>query len=148
MIMRSASFISMCPLSPGVFGVLLNGWLFATFVHSHLLTFKSHLLVLNLCVASLGRNLLGFPFAGSSAVARRYAIFITNLFIGSRNSIESCYLYYNSGLHFQMALWPSVLSTIRSYESILWCLSNDCVICHSFGEIFVSKTLQTWLVSY
>nr|QDR51019.1 retinal G protein-coupled receptor-like protein [Manduca sexta] len=56
----------------GVFGVLLNGWLFATFIHSHLLEFKSHILVLNLCTASLGRNLLGFPFAGSSAVARRW----------------------------------------------------------------------------
>ncbi|KAJ8729253.1 hypothetical protein PYW08_000834 [Mythimna loreyi] len=56
----------------GVFGVLLNGWLFATFIHSHLLVFRSHILVLNLCTASLGRNLVGFPFAGSSAVAKRW----------------------------------------------------------------------------
>lgn len=58
-------------VSTGVFGVLLNGWLFATFIHSHLLTFKSHILVLNLCTASLARNLLGFPFSGSSALAKR-----------------------------------------------------------------------------
>ncbi|XP_028032257.1 visual pigment-like receptor peropsin isoform X2 [Bombyx mandarina] len=56
----------------GVFGALLNGWLFATFIHSHLLIFKSHILVFNLCAASLGRNLLGFPFSGSSAVAKRW----------------------------------------------------------------------------
>ncbi|CAB3230687.1 unnamed protein product [Arctia plantaginis] len=56
----------------GVFGVLLNGWLFATFIHSHLLIFRSHILVLNLCTASLGRNLIGFPFAGSSAIAKRF----------------------------------------------------------------------------
>lgn len=58
----------------GVFGVLLNSWLFATFVHSRLLVFKSHILVLNLCSASLGRNLLGFPFAGSSAIFKRWAL--------------------------------------------------------------------------
>ncbi|XP_049708378.2 visual pigment-like receptor peropsin [Helicoverpa armigera] len=56
----------------GVFGVFLNGWLFATFIHSHLLIFRSHILVLNLCTASLGRNLVGFPFAGSSAIAKRW----------------------------------------------------------------------------
>ncbi|KAF9804147.1 hypothetical protein SFRURICE_020575 [Spodoptera frugiperda] len=56
----------------GVFGVLLNGWLFATFIHSHLLVYRSHILVLNLCTASLGRNLVGFPFAGSSAIAKRW----------------------------------------------------------------------------
>ncbi|XP_041973800.1 visual pigment-like receptor peropsin [Aricia agestis] len=61
-----------CLVVFGVFGVLLNGWLFATFVHSHLLVFKSHVLVLNLCSASFGRNLLGFPFAGSSAIAKRW----------------------------------------------------------------------------
>nr|XP_032529682.1 visual pigment-like receptor peropsin isoform X2 [Danaus plexippus plexippus]QDQ16907.1 RGR-like protein [Danaus plexippus] len=56
----------------GVFGVLLNVWLYATFIHSHLLILKSHMLILNLCSASLGRNLLGFPFAGSSAIAKRW----------------------------------------------------------------------------
>ncbi|KAJ2953816.1 hypothetical protein O0L34_g1444 [Tuta absoluta] len=56
----------------GVFGVLLNGWLFATFIHSHLLLLRSHILVLNLCTASLGRNLLGFPFASASAIAKKW----------------------------------------------------------------------------
>lgn len=58
-------------LITGVFGVLLNAWLYVTFIHSHLVVFKSHVLVLNLCSASLGRNLLGFPFASSSALAKR-----------------------------------------------------------------------------
>ncbi|KAL4712961.1 hypothetical protein ACJJTC_012031 [Scirpophaga incertulas] len=61
-----------CLILFGVFGVLVNGWLFVTFIHSHLLVFKSHLLVLNLCSASLGRNLLGFPFSSSSAIAKRW----------------------------------------------------------------------------
>ncbi|CAH2067208.1 unnamed protein product, partial [Iphiclides podalirius] len=61
-----------CLIVFGVFGVLLNGWLFATFIHSHLLISKSHILILNLCSASLGRNLLGFPFSGSSAIAKRW----------------------------------------------------------------------------
>ncbi|KAJ0182021.1 hypothetical protein K1T71_002743 [Dendrolimus kikuchii] len=66
------TLLGACLFIFGICGVLLNGWLFATFVHSHLLIFKSHILVLNLCTASLGRNLLGFPFAGSSAVAKRW----------------------------------------------------------------------------
>ncbi|VVD00894.1 unnamed protein product [Leptidea sinapis] len=61
-----------CLIVFGVFGVLLNGWLFATFLHSHLLIFRSHVLVLNLCSASLGRNLIRFPFAASSAIAKRW----------------------------------------------------------------------------
>ncbi|KPJ12282.1 Visual pigment-like receptor peropsin [Papilio machaon] len=60
-----------CLIVFGVFGVLVNGWLFATFIHSHLLISKSHILVLNLCTASLGRNILGFPFSGSSAIEKR-----------------------------------------------------------------------------
>ncbi|XP_028157551.1 visual pigment-like receptor peropsin isoform X1 [Ostrinia furnacalis] len=66
------TLLGACLILFGVFGVLLNGWLFATFIHSHLLIFKSHILVLNLCSASLGRNLLGFPFSGSSAIAKRW----------------------------------------------------------------------------
>ncbi|XP_011552121.3 visual pigment-like receptor peropsin [Plutella xylostella] len=61
-----------CLIVFGTFGVLLNGWLFATFIHSHLLTLRSHILVLNLCTASLARNLLAFPFASSSALAKRW----------------------------------------------------------------------------
>ncbi|XP_013182897.2 visual pigment-like receptor peropsin [Amyelois transitella] len=64
--------LGVCLILFGVFGVLLNSWLFATFVHSHLIFFKSHILVLNLCSASLGRNLLGFPFSGASAIAKRW----------------------------------------------------------------------------
>ncbi|XP_053604479.1 visual pigment-like receptor peropsin [Plodia interpunctella] len=64
--------LGVCLFLFGVFGVLINGWLFATFIHSHLLIFKSHILVLNLCSASLGRNLLGFPFSGASAIAKRW----------------------------------------------------------------------------
>ncbi|KAM3964737.1 visual pigment-like receptor peropsin [Aphomia sociella] len=66
------TLLGACLILFGVFGVLLNGWLFATFVHSHLLIFKSHILVLNLCSASLGKNLLGFPFSGTSALAKRW----------------------------------------------------------------------------
>ncbi|XP_026329002.1 rhodopsin, GQ-coupled-like [Hyposmocoma kahamanoa] len=66
------TLLGYCLIVFGVFGVLLNAWLFATFVHSRLLVFKSHILVLNLCSASLGRNLLGFPFAGSSAIFKRW----------------------------------------------------------------------------
>ncbi|XP_022128453.2 visual pigment-like receptor peropsin [Pieris rapae] len=66
------TLLGACLICLGVFGMLLNSWLFATFIHSHLLTSKSHLLVLNLCTASLGRNLLGFPFAASSALAKRW----------------------------------------------------------------------------
>ncbi|XP_038222696.1 visual pigment-like receptor peropsin [Zerene cesonia] len=61
-----------CLIIFGVFGMLLNGWLFATFIHSHLLISKSHVLILNVCSASLGRNLLGFPFAASSAIGQRW----------------------------------------------------------------------------
>ncbi|XP_073942062.1 visual pigment-like receptor peropsin isoform X2 [Choristoneura fumiferana] len=66
------TLLGSCLFIFGVFGVLLNGWLYITFIHSHLLVFRSHILVLNLCSASLGRNLLGFPFAGSSAIAKRW----------------------------------------------------------------------------
>ncbi|XP_049881696.1 visual pigment-like receptor peropsin isoform X2 [Pectinophora gossypiella] len=66
------TLLGSCLIVFGVSGVLLNGWLFATFVHSHLLVFRSHILVLNLCTASLGRNLLGFPFAGASAIGKRW----------------------------------------------------------------------------
>ncbi|XP_045457687.1 visual pigment-like receptor peropsin [Melitaea cinxia] len=66
------TLLGACLIVFGVFGVLLNAWLYATFIHSHLVIFKSHVLVLNLCTASLGRNLLGFPFAGSSAIAKRW----------------------------------------------------------------------------
>ncbi|XP_063376816.1 visual pigment-like receptor peropsin [Cydia fagiglandana] len=66
------TLLGSCLFVFGVFGVLLNGWLFITFIHTHLLTFRSHILVLNLCSASLGRNLLGFPFAGASAVTKRW----------------------------------------------------------------------------
>ncbi|CAK1602876.1 unnamed protein product [Parnassius mnemosyne] len=66
------TLLGACLIIFGVFGVLLNGWLFATFIHSHLLISKSHILVLNLCSASLGRNLLGSPFSGSSAIAGRW----------------------------------------------------------------------------
>ncbi|XP_072936783.1 visual pigment-like receptor peropsin [Epargyreus clarus] len=76
------TLLGACLIVFGIFGVLLNGWLFATFIHSHLLFFKSHVLVLNLCSASLGRNLLGFPFSGTSAIAKRW------LFGGA-----SCQLY-------------------------------------------------------
>ncbi|XP_045785990.1 rhodopsin, GQ-coupled-like [Maniola jurtina] len=66
------TLLGACLIIFGVFGVLLNAWLYVTFIHSHLVVFKSHVLVLNLCSASLGRNLLGFPFAGSSALAKRW----------------------------------------------------------------------------
>lgn len=66
------TLLGACLIVFGVFGVLLNAWLYATFIHSHLLIFKSHVLILNLCSASLGRNLLGFPFSASSAIAKRW----------------------------------------------------------------------------
>ncbi|XP_013168188.1 PREDICTED: visual pigment-like receptor peropsin [Papilio xuthus] len=66
------TLLGACLIVFGVFGVLVNGWLFATFIHSHLLISKSHILVLNLCTASLGRNILGFPFSSSSAIAKRW----------------------------------------------------------------------------
>ncbi|GBP31162.1 Visual pigment-like receptor peropsin [Eumeta japonica] len=66
------TLLGACVIVSGVFGVLLNGWLFITFLHSHLLTARCHILILNLCTACLGRNLLGFPFAGSSALAKRW----------------------------------------------------------------------------
>ncbi|XP_077295441.1 rhodopsin, GQ-coupled-like [Arctopsyche grandis] len=62
-----------CIVILGIGGVLLNAWVMITFIHSHLLSFKSHLLVLNLCTACLARNILGgFTFAGPSALAGRW----------------------------------------------------------------------------
>lgn len=69
---RNFNFNDFRIIISGVFGLILNGWLFATFIHSHVLIFRSHILVLNLCTGSLGRNLMGFPFAGPSALSKRY----------------------------------------------------------------------------
>ncbi|XP_067004049.1 visual pigment-like receptor peropsin [Anabrus simplex] len=57
----------------GTLGAGLNGWLISTLLLSSLLNAKTHLLTLNLALASLGRAVLaGFPFTGTSTLAGRW----------------------------------------------------------------------------
>lgn len=47
-----------------------------------------------------------------------------------------------------MVVWSSLLSAVCVYESIFWCLSNDCFIRNRTGEIFARKILQARLEDF
>ncbi|GLV42511.1 hypothetical protein CBL_03248 [Carabus blaptoides fortunei] len=65
--------LGLCVYIFGFTAVILNGWLTYAFVKSRLLTFRSHLLLLALCIASETKSLLtGFIFFGTSALAGRW----------------------------------------------------------------------------
>jgi hypothetical protein len=57
----------------GTLGVAANGWLVSDFLVSPLINVKTHLLMLNLAIACLGRGMLaGFPFIAASTLAGRF----------------------------------------------------------------------------
>lgn len=114
--------------------IFLNSWVIYAFFKSRSLTFKSDLLLLSLCRASLTKSILTwFIFAGTSALAGWYSRNSTSLYIIILGTIVKLH-------NFQVGFWSFNVSFIRFFTTNFRSISNNDFHYYICGNVPIIST--------